>query len=120
MRCDNEPVQTLQRQTNPTLKKLKKLSDELDTAERTSEATTKEVRHARRTTQSVKLDVRRQLHTAHVGRKRKGALKRSRAGKNKAAVELGQKGGRARARTMTPKQRSVLAEKAANARWKSL
>jgi hypothetical protein len=121
MRCDNRRVQTLQRQTNPTLKKLKALSDELDTAERTSEATTKEVQHARRMTQSVKLDVRRQMHTAHVGRKHRGSKKRSTStGKNKAAVELGQKGGRARARTMTPKQRSVLAEKAANARWKSL
>ena len=121
MRCDNKPVQTLQRQTNPTLKKLEKLSGELDTAKRTSEATTKEVQHARRMTQSVKLDVRRQVHTAHVGRQKRSSKKRStRAGRNKAAVELGQKGGEARARTLTPKQRSVLAAKAANARWKSL
>ena len=117
-------MQTRQRQTNPTLNKLEKLSGELDTAKRTSEATTKEVQHARRMTQSVKLDVRRQVHTAHVGRlgrQKKASKKRStRAGRNKAAVELGQKGGEARARTLTPKQRSVLAAKAANARWKSL
>jgi hypothetical protein len=113
-------VQKLQRRKEPTLTKLEKLSDELDTAKRTSEATTKEVQHARRMTQSVKLDVRRQVHTAHVGRKQRGSRKRStRAGKNKAAVELGQKGGEARARAMTPKQRSVLAVKAAHARWKS-
>lgn len=120
MRCDNRPVQTLQRRKNPTLKKLETLSDTLDTAKRTSEATTNEVQHARRMTQSVKLDVRRQVHAAHVGRKQRGSKKPStRAGKSKAAVELGQKGGEARARTQTPKQRSVLAAKAANARWKS-
>ncbi len=38
-------------------------------------------------------------------------------GKNKAAVELGRKGGRARAEKMTPEQRSEVARKAAQARW---
>jgi hypothetical protein len=42
-------------------------------------------------------------------------------GKNPAAVELGrlggQKGGRARAAKLTPKQRSEIAKKAAAARW---
>ena len=39
------------------------------------------------------------------------------AGKNQAAVELGRKGGRARAAKMTPEQRSEVARKAAQARW---
>lgn len=43
-------------------------------------------------------------------------------GKNPAAVELGrlggQKGGKARAAKLTPKQRSAIAKKAARARWK--
>ena len=38
-------------------------------------------------------------------------------GKNKAAVELGRKGGMARAKKMTPKQRTDVARKAAQARW---
>jgi hypothetical protein len=39
-------------------------------------------------------------------------------GKNKAAVELGKKGGRARAEKMTAEQRSEIAKKAAAKRWK--
>jgi hypothetical protein len=43
-------------------------------------------------------------------------------GKNPAAVELGRlggkKGGRARAEKLTPKQRSEIARKAAQARWR--
>ena len=39
-------------------------------------------------------------------------------GKNKAAVELGRMGGKARAAKMTPEQRSKIARKAAVARWK--
>ncbi len=39
-------------------------------------------------------------------------------GKNKAAVELGRKGGRARADKLTPEQRSEIARKAAAKRWK--
>lgn len=43
------------------------------------------------------------------------------AGKNPAAVELGrlggQKGGKARAAKLTPKQRSEIASKAARTRW---
>lgn len=38
-------------------------------------------------------------------------------GKNKAAVELGKKGGRARADKMTPEQRSEIAKRAAKRRW---
>ncbi len=38
-------------------------------------------------------------------------------GKNKAAVELGRKGGQARAAKMTPEQRSEIARKAAQKRW---
>ncbi len=38
-------------------------------------------------------------------------------GKNKAAQELGRKGGKARAAKMTPEQRSEIAKKAAKARW---
>ena len=38
-------------------------------------------------------------------------------GKSKAAVELGKKGGAARAKKMTPKRRSQIARKAAKARW---
>ncbi len=38
-------------------------------------------------------------------------------GKNKAAVELGRKGGQARAAKMTPEQRSEIARNAAKARW---
>ena len=38
-------------------------------------------------------------------------------GKNKAAVELGKKGGKARAASMTPERRREIAKKAASARW---
>ncbi len=38
-------------------------------------------------------------------------------GKNKAAVELGRKGGKARAAKMTPARRSEIARKAAAKRW---
>jgi hypothetical protein len=39
------------------------------------------------------------------------------AGKDKAAQALGKKGGAARARKLTPKERSAIARKAAKARW---
>ncbi len=39
-------------------------------------------------------------------------------GKNKAAVELGRKGGKARASKLTAKQRREIAKKAAQKRWK--
>ncbi len=39
-------------------------------------------------------------------------------GKNKAAVELGRKGGKARAQVLSPKRRKEIAKKAAKARWK--
>ena len=39
-------------------------------------------------------------------------------GKNKAAVELGRKGGAARAKKLTKEQRSEIARKAAEKRWK--
>ena len=38
-------------------------------------------------------------------------------GKDKAAVELGRKGGRARAAKMTPERRAEIARKAAAKRW---
>ena len=38
-------------------------------------------------------------------------------GKNKAAVELGRKGGKARAEKLTQEQRSEIARKAAAKRW---
>lgn len=37
--------------------------------------------------------------------------------KNEAAVSLGSKGGKARARNLTPEQKTVLARKAASVRW---
>lgn len=40
-------------------------------------------------------------------------------GKDPAAKALGEKGGRARAASMTPKERSEIARKAAKARWKT-
>ena len=39
-------------------------------------------------------------------------------GKNKAAVELGRRGGKARAEKMTAERRSEIAKRAASARWK--
>ena len=39
-------------------------------------------------------------------------------GKDKAAVALGRKGGKARAAKLTPEQRSEIAKKAAAKRWK--
>ena len=39
-------------------------------------------------------------------------------GKNQAAVELGRKGGKARAEKMSKKRRSEIARKAAETRWK--
>ncbi len=39
-------------------------------------------------------------------------------GKNKAAVELGRKGGQARAKKLTSDERRQIAKKAAKARWK--
>ena len=39
------------------------------------------------------------------------------AGKDKAAVELGRKGGKARAEKLTPKRRQEIARKAAKTRW---
>ena len=41
-------------------------------------------------------------------------------GKNKSAVELGRKGGKARARSLSERERKALARKAANARWKKV
>ncbi len=39
-------------------------------------------------------------------------------GKNKAAVELGRKGGQARAKKLSKKRRAEIAKKAAQARWR--
>jgi hypothetical protein len=109
------------RSMNPAaLKKLEKLSDQLDTAADSSEATTKEVQHARRTAENVKRDVRLQQNPDYPKTKRKRKRSRDRYtadGKSKAAVELGRKGGAATAKTLTRQQRSALAMKAAKTRW---
>lgn len=99
---------------NPVaLKKLEKLSDQLDTAETASEATTKRVQVAHRTVDHLRRDVRRQTHPSSTRPKGRYA----KDGKSKAAVELGRKGGVARAKTLTRQQRSTLAAKAAKSRW---
>jgi hypothetical protein len=105
--------------TNPeALKKLARLSDQLDTAADASEATTKEVQHARRTAETIKRDVRLQLPPDDAkGRRRRSKDRYTKDGKSKAAVELGRKGGAARAKTLTRQQRSALAVKAAKSRW---
>jgi hypothetical protein len=111
-----QSVPTPHRQSSlDTLKKLDKLTDELETAKHASQVTTKEVQHARRTTQRVKRDVRVQLLAERNGRKGRNI----KGGKSEAAVELGQKGGAARAKMLTAKQRSALATKAAKVRWNS-
>jgi hypothetical protein len=105
-------------QDNDTLKKLDKLADQLDTATDASEAATKEVRHARQITERVKHDVRQRQHFADTRREGKRSQHASTEnGKSKAAVELGRKGGAARAKTLTRQQRSAVAKKAANTRW---
>jgi hypothetical protein len=101
-----------------TLTKVEKLSDQLDTAEDASEATTKEVRHARRTNENVKRALRRLQRPGSTKPKRTRSKDRfTEDGKSKAAVELGRRGGAARAKTLTRQQRSVLAIKAAKTRW---
>ena len=40
-------------------------------------------------------------------------------GKNKAAVELGRRGGQARAKKLSKKRRAEIAKRAAEARWES-
>lgn len=40
------------------------------------------------------------------------------AGKDKAAQEMGRKGGKARARILSPEKRREIAQSAASARWK--
>jgi hypothetical protein len=93
-------------QDHDALEKLEKLSDQLDTAKEASEATTRRVQRARQTTAKIKRDVRRKRPKPDTG-----------DGKSKAAVELGRKGGAARARQLTPQQRSAVARKAAKTRW---
>ena len=89
-------------QDNDTLKKLDKLSDQLDTAKDASEAATKEVQHARQTAEKVKRDVRQHHNFDDTKRKRKRSTHpNTEDGKSKAAVELGRKGGAARAKTLT-------------------
>ena len=87
-------------------KRLEKLSDQLDTAKIASEATTKEVQYARQTAKHVRRDLHLQRHPDY-----------TKEGKSKAAVELGRKGGAARAKKLTGQQRSAVARKAANTRW---
>jgi hypothetical protein len=103
---------------NPAgLKRLEKLSDELDTATDSSKATTKELQHARRTAGTVTREVRQRQPSDGTTRQRKGSQDRTGDGKSKAAVELGRKGGAATAKTRTRQQRSALATKAAHTRW---
>jgi len=94
---------------NDTLRTLEKLSDQLDSAKESSAATTKEVQHARQTTEKAKRDVRR-----------KRPKPSTEDGKSQAAVELGRKGGAARAKKLTKQRRSAVAKKAARTRWKTL
>jgi seryl-tRNA synthetase len=104
---------------NPAaLNKLNKLSDQLDVAKDSSEATTKEVQQARRTVENVKRDIRPQQNPDDAKRKRTRSKEpNTEDGKSKAAVELGRKGGTATAKTRTRQQRSALAMKAAKTRW---
>jgi hypothetical protein len=128
------PVAVPQRQSrNPkALNKLEKLSDQLETAAdaseattraseattRASEATTKDVQHARRTAETITRDIRLQQPLEDPKRKRRRSKDGyTEDGKSKAAVELGRKGGAARAKTLTRQQRSALAVKAAKTRW---
>lgn len=100
------------------LKKLGKLSDQLDTARESSEATTKEVQHARRATDDVKREVRLQQNpTAAKIKRKRSKVRHAEDGKSQAAVELGRKGGAATAKTRTGRERSALATKAAKTRW---
>jgi hypothetical protein len=94
---------------NLNLKTLERLSDQLDSAKESSETTTKEVQRARQTTKKVKRDLRRKRVRPY-----------PEAGKSKAAVELGRKGGAARAKKLTQQRRSAVAKKAARTRWKTL
>jgi hypothetical protein len=96
---------TATQNNDAALKTLGKLSDQLDTAKKASEATTKGVQIARHTTEKFTLDVRRKR------------LKPDAHGKSKAATELGRRGGVARAKTLTKQQRSAVAKKAAKTRW---
>lgn len=71
------------------------------------------------------------LNSNHIGQREKPCIKTTGEAektlpppeKNQAAVELGRlggkKGGKARAKSLTPEQRSEIAKKAAQARWKN-
>ena len=114
-----QPMAVSQRQLrNPSaLKTLEKLSDQLETAEDASEATTKDVQHARRTAEHLLHDVRHQRHDVTTRTRTRAKHRSTQNGKSPAAVELGRKGGTARAKALTRRQRSVLATKAAKTRW---
>ena len=47
-----------------------------------------------------------------------GEVEKNQPEKDPAAVELGKKGGNARAKSLTPDQRKAIAKKAAKSRWK--
>lgn len=47
-----------------------------------------------------------------------GEIENVKPEKDPAAVSLGKKGGKARAKSLTPEQRKAIAEKAAKSRWK--
>ena len=85
------------------------LSDEIDSAKDASEATTKEVQHARRTAETIKRDARLQQPPDDAKRKRRRSKDRyTKDGKSKAAVELGRKGGAARAKTQSVTVTAIL------------
>lgn len=102
----------------PARKKLAKLSVQLDAAKNASEATTKEVQQARRTSEHLKRDIDRRPSSHRAKRERKVSKDRyTKDGRSKAAVELGRRGGAATAKTRTRRQRSALATRAARSRW---
>jgi hypothetical protein len=53
-----------------------------------------------------------------IGKIATGELKDTRTPETKAAAALGKRGGKARAKSLTPEQRSNIARTAAEARWK--
>ncbi len=97
-------------------------SDDLDSAIATFEekgATTIYVRGATKPARKQKRPRDVVGNAVHIMKIATGEIEESETddGKNKAAVELGRKGGQARAKSLTAKQRSEIAKKAAAKRW---
>jgi hypothetical protein len=59
-------------------------------------------------------------NAVHVMRIATGEVEEKPAPKSAAAAEMGAKGGRARAEKLSAKKRTIIAKKAAAARWKSV